>query len=618
MQERHTDPFELNGIFVEPETNCVGGTRIDDKSMQVLLCLKEAAPNPLKTTDLLERVWPDVVVNDNVVHQALAHLRKAFGDDPKAPRFIETIPKKGYRLIGAPGGDAQSHNARVFSMPLIIGATVLTVIALSLAFWPSSINKAAPGTVRVAVLPFDNVAPEQTPAYLPVSISDAVWQKLAGLTGVELISPRSAEIAKQSDMDMPEIARALDADYILEGSVNSDGRRLRVSAHLIDGNANTDVWQNTFDSVLSGSNDYFDLYDEIAGKVTGSFPFGFENPLPEIESGAPDLLAYELVQQAWYQPVGPARAIELCQEARRIDPSYARAAALEAFYWAAMAEWRLMYPREGFTNARRAAEEALNLDPENALAYATLGAVYDRIDLDFGRAFTAYERAEALGATELEMSWKQDTLLNAGRYDAGLEVTQEMERLSPLDGAPKVFTARLLYRKGQVEEAIQKMDEALDLYLLGDKLVAENALAFFYFHIGDVDKVERLIEDLELTGDLLNFWKAMVEVERGNPEGLKDILRSIEASTSGYVDPIVMSNGYIVLGEFGQHMEWTKKRIADRANVPWLLDIMRVNPDYWDRMSEWAESDVAERENRFAQIDEHRKLIQEISTRLTL
>ena len=130
-------------------------------------------------------------------------------------------------------------------------------------------------------------------------------------------------------------------------------------------------------------------------------------------------------------------------------------------FWAARASRQAatVFSSSCFTAAKTHLLKALELDPQHALAHGTLGGLYDRLELDFPKAMQAYTKAERLHVDWLP--WKQDTLLNAGLYESGLECTQQMEASNPLHPEPKLYTGRFLLRLGRVEEGSRKMEEAL-------------------------------------------------------------------------------------------------------------------------------------------------------------
>jgi DNA-binding winged helix-turn-helix (wHTH) protein len=194
------DPFGIGDHHVEPAANLIGGQRIDSKAMEVLLCLARAAPEVVSHARLLECVWPHVVVGDNVVHQAVAHLRKALGDDARSPRYIETIPRRGYRLLVEPKRD------------------VVTSDRYRLETSNHSLDRSAGGIEAnagrsfrnsIAVLPFVNVSPEPDQEHFSDGLCEALINLLARNPDLKVTSRTSAFHFKHRTTDLPTIARQL-------------------------------------------------------------------------------------------------------------------------------------------------------------------------------------------------------------------------------------------------------------------------------------------------------------------------------------------------------------------------------------------------------------------------
>ena len=589
--------------------------QLDPKDVSVLLHLVESSPHVVPTELLLSRSWPGTVVGDNALQQVIGRLRKAFSDNARNPRVIETIPRRGYRLmvgnVAAASGSELNPSVRnesqiarwVWSGLALAGLVAVAVLTGGLF---EGKTDGGDDPRRIVLLPFEDLNPRDD-FDLADDISTSVRNHLARLDGVEMIAGRSAEIAGASDADIPEIADRLGVSFVITGSVNRRGDQIRVSVQLLEGGTGVVIDTAEVRREVDTTSDYFDLYDEIAGRVSGSFPFEFASATTVEVRHQPPVEAYEKVSRAWTGPERTSIKIRLLDEAIAIDPEYARAYAVRSMYKALQAENRRVRPLDGFRSAREDAERALQIDSTEPLALAMRASMYDRLDLDFPKALAGYREALAHGAMPNEMGWYQDTLTNAGLYEIGLANTTSSELLNPLDAHSMVFSARFLWRLGREQEAIQKMEEALKLENSA-QMVVGNAFDFFYHQVGDIERANRLISEIQGSDVSLRRARSMISLAEGNPNPLRDWLQERER-TSGYIDPLRVGNGYYELGDYEKHIEWWRRRIEDRANVGWIMDILRRFPDYWPNLEGWAGDDKA----RTTLLEAHKALIAEVT-----
>jgi adenylate cyclase len=225
------EPFDLNERCVKPGANEIDGQRIEPKAMDVLVCLADAAPNVVSPTTLLDRVWPGVVVGDNVVHQAIAQLRKALSDDRHSPRYIENIPRRGYRLV----------------------ATVQRASALTPL--PSR---------SLAVLPFVDLSPSRDQQFFADGVAEEILTALSASQLLTVIARGSSFAFRDQNADVETIARRLNVGHVLEGSVRLAGSRLRVDVRLVETVSAVQRWAQVYDGQLD---DIFAVQAEIARNV---------------------------------------------------------------------------------------------------------------------------------------------------------------------------------------------------------------------------------------------------------------------------------------------------------------------------------------------------------------
>ena len=246
-------------------------------------------------------VWCDVVVGYDSLNNCIAKLRKALGDDPNHPRFIETIPKVGYRLIPAaadaqPAADSSSREGEAegdrrwfssrdpgetsrrilggLSAILILLAVVATVMWLGP--WKQPTREPAPvaettpplpDRPSIAVLPFANLSDDPAQAYFSDGITDDLITDLSKISGLFVIARNSSFAYKNSATDVREIARQLGVRYVLEGSVRKARDRVRINAQLVDATTGGHLWAERYDGPPS---EIFDLQDRVTGKIVNA------------------------------------------------------------------------------------------------------------------------------------------------------------------------------------------------------------------------------------------------------------------------------------------------------------------------------------------------------------
>ena len=350
--------------------------RIEPKAMDVLMRLAERPGAVVTRDELFTTVWPGTVVGDEALSQSVTKLRRALGDDSRAPAYIETISKRGYRLLAPVGPEgAQPRTARPTPhrgrMGLALAAGAIALAAAAWFFVPPTERAAdpAPGDgVTVTVLPFESVGTADQ-AYLARGISDNLMSALAGLSGLRVIRASGGA------------ADAGGARYIASGTVQRDAGTLRVNVHLLDARTKEQLWSERFERPVG---DVFAVQDDIIRKLTESLPARVSDAERQrlAKRYTRSLEAYDAFLRA--QALFLARGVRENQEARafyrkavELDPGFARAYAGLAMTHAI--EHRLqpgIDPRPGLERAQELAESARLMDPDIAEVHWALGFVH--------------------------------------------------------------------------------------------------------------------------------------------------------------------------------------------------------------------------------------------------
>jgi len=449
-------------------------------SFDLLMALVRAAPNVVSLDALVEQVWPNVVVGPETLSQRIKLLREALDDDSRKPRYIASLRSRGYRFIPAVAPDgAERSSAPSFSRRrMVLFAGVLSLAAvLAALFFIHGVRRentevvATPaGTAlpahTVAVLPFQNltIGSEHESEVIAFGIAEGLLHRLASMRDLTLIARTSSFAAAAApSADAQAIGRKLNAKYLVEGSVQRSGERLRVTAQLIDAVTGAHVWSLRFDRTID---DIFAVEDEITQKVAQALQVTLTQARhPYARFGVEAYLA--LLQGralvASRKPADAAAAIKQFEHAIEIAPDFAIAYVDLANAHVHLAHLSTVYlsdpNREAIESARPLVAKALQLDDTLGEAYVLRGFI-EAFDGDLAQAEADYRRGLAL-APSYGLGYEEFTeflQVDLQRFDEALAAIDRARLVDPL--AP-----RLHYIKGRMLAGIGSFQEAEALYL---------------------------------------------------------------------------------------------------------------------------------------------------------
>lgn len=248
--------------------------RLRPKTFETLLFLVRRHGHAVPKDQLLDVIWAHTHVSEAVLTHCIAEVRQALGDNPRAPRYLKTLPKVGYKFIADVEGDGRTADEGVF---------LRTVPERRLAS-------------AIAVLPFANLSADRDNEYFCDGLSEELINALTKVRELRVVAHTSSFSFKGRDIDVREIGRQLAVGSVLEGSVRKSGDRLRISAQLIDTAAGYHVWSEQYDRTLK---DVFDMQDEISRAVLSALTLGLlpRAPEPMIKPSARSMDAYLLYLQ---------------------------------------------------------------------------------------------------------------------------------------------------------------------------------------------------------------------------------------------------------------------------------------------------------------------------------
>jgi TolB-like protein/DNA-binding winged helix-turn-helix (wHTH) protein/Tfp pilus assembly protein PilF len=596
---------------VEPSLNSVTGPagtiRLEPKVMQVLVLLAAHAGQVVAKERLIQTVWPDAFVTDDVLTRAISELRRVFGDDAKESRFIQTIPKSGYRLIArlsSSGADQETSDAAapsVSSSPgrpsfvprhllgLMAGASILVVLAaswwLGARVWDAASRRvsraAAPEHVSIAILSFADLSPQRDQEYFADGLAEELMTAFASV-GLQVAARTSSFSFKGKNTPVQEIARQLDVQYVLEGSVRKAGSQLRIATKLIDGRNGHVLRTDSYDRELR---DLFALQDEIARAVTQalavSLPASAEGSL--VRTATEDTEAHELYlrgRHAWGQRTQAALllSIDLFNRAIARDAHYARAHAGLADAYIILGLYAGRAPNEVYPHAKRAAMEALRLDDRLAEAHTALAAVSLWHDHDWAAAEREFQRTLALNPhSAYAHHWYAQLLSYLGRRIEAIEHIQRAERLDPLAPQIAIEHSSVLYLAREYDRAVEQARKVLSYepgFANGYRVLGYELIA-----VGRCEEgIVRLRRSFDLFGgeafsDLKLAW-GYARCGRADEARLL-LSQALEAKGPGYLEPNAVAYVFVALGDHEHALTWLERAVKERA--PYVAE-MAVEP----------------------------------------
>jgi TolB-like protein/DNA-binding winged helix-turn-helix (wHTH) protein len=459
------------------------------KDLETLLVLVEKAGHIVEKDELLEKVWPGVFIEEGNLARHVFNIRQVLGDSPDGRKYIETIPKRGYRFVAAVREDvelAAPHPAaaqtsepapaagplplvqkRSFWLwPLALSVLAVTGILIARHFWQP--RNASPQKAMLAVLPFANLSGDAHEDYFADGLTEEMIAQLGQLqpTKLGVIARTSIVRYKDTKETVAQIARELGVGYLLEGSVRRGGDRVRVTAQLIQAREQTHLWAETYERPLT---DVLSIQREVAEKITHSLSIQLlpapasvsANPHLNLESYDKYLLGLHELGQRTRE--SETRAIRYFQEAILKDPNNARLYAGLAEAYAAM---RTYYssPTEVMPRAKEAALRALELDPNLASAHVSLADVLVFFDWDWLAGEKEYRRALEINPNlpEAQLGYAS-YLATLGRFDEAISRVQQAYLLDPLALESREEALWIYYFSGRMPETVEQARKTIEL-----------------------------------------------------------------------------------------------------------------------------------------------------------
>ena len=532
--------------------------------MDTLVFLAARPGQVVSAAELMAGVWTGRVVEEAAVYQTVAKLRRALGDDPHAPRFIETIPKKGYRLIATVSEAAADTASARPRLGRVVGAIAVLLLAgaglYALNGTSGRLASQAETPMSIAVLPFVDMSADGSLAHLGDGIAEELIHRLSGRE-LRVIARTSSFALRGNTADVRSIGERLGVDTVLEGSVRRSADRLWVTAQLIDVDGGFHVWSQKYERPLG---DVFSIQTDIADRVTRSVVSPRQDAGLPSPVYTPDALAYERYllgrhQMQLRRVESLRRAIGYLREAVAIDPGFAaaQAALADALFLASDHRYGDLDDASAMTEAGQVADAALAIDPACVAC------------------LVATSRLHTL----------------AGRLDEAEAAARRALQLRRADSEALAQLGEVLAARGDAGEAIAAFEKALERDpISARRQVRLAALNAFNDRPGPAERHYRLAVEIDPNWHVAWYGGAMFFRAYGRlPDALRWAHRAatIEAPGERFVAPAMRLVGeiWLELGERSKADEWLElaaghAAVADRwwalnARVQALLALDR-------------------------------------------
>jgi len=575
--------------------------RIQGQPLEILVLLLERPGEVVTREELQRKLWPsDTIVDfEHGLNKAINRLRESLADSSENPRFVETLPRRGYRFIGevnqlepAPFQASvltpeEKKRARTawgrLGVPLFWAISV--ALAVLLAFNIGGVRKRlfgrsdTPRIESLAVLPLANLSGDPQQEYFSDGITEELITDLAKIRSLRVISRSSVMQYKYAKKPLPQIAKELDVDAVLEGSVQREGNHVRITAQLIQASMDRHLWAETYDRDLR---DILTLESDIAAaigsEVQAKLTSNDQRRLASARRVNPEAYQANLMARyflAKWTGEGTRKCIEYSHRAIDLDPSYAAGYASLASCYAGAG---LGGDQSALPKAKAAAEKAMQLDDTLAEAHAVSGEVKVVSDWDWLGAEQELKRAVDLDPSSSDAHIQYGFLLTAvGRSEEAVRETEKGLKLDPLTPTTNVQLGWALYNARRYDESIAQLNKALEMD--PNLEVARWELSWNYaqkkMYPEAISECRHLLSLAPPDQAVLGTCGGVYGLAGRRQEALSLLIRLRRISAKGYLDAYNVACLYDGLGDNDRTMEWLARAYREHSVLLWGVRIER-------------------------------------------
>jgi TolB-like protein/DNA-binding winged helix-turn-helix (wHTH) protein/Tfp pilus assembly protein PilF len=594
--------------------------RLQEQPFNVLALLVERADEVVTREEIRQHLWPsDTFVDfDNSMNTAINRIREAIGDSAESPRFIETLPRRGYRFIGTvdsavrtPVIETGRIRNRVGRVPTITAFGVLAVVAaatvlvgLNVGRWRDRLfaQHTNPRFRALAVLPLRNLSGDPEQEYFADGMTEALITELGKVSSSRVISRQSIMQYKESKKPLQEIARELTVDAMLEGSVQRSGDRVRVAVRLDRVSPESQVWANEYNRRVGDMLELQDemaraITDEIQAKLTPEERTRLTNARavnPEAHGdylrgryllGLAPVHNSKLTDETQYSDLDVLAAIGRFKQAVKRDPAYALAYAglADAYILLGNPVWGGHLPREALSDAKAAATKALELDPSLAEAHFSLAQTLE-YDWNWSEAEKEYRLALKLNPNYVDAHLEYGRFVQAlRRNDEAMTEMNSAIELDPFGIKTRIVVAYVTWASHQYDLAVKQFESLGDdwglMYAYREKEMYPQAIAAWQEWSLSHQSQRRNPHCLATMAGIYGL-----EGRKREARALIDELR--ETARHRYISGFFLAEAYVGLGEKDQALTWLER--AYEEHDQWMvfvnsypgLDRLRSEPRF--------------------------------------
>jgi TolB-like protein/DNA-binding winged helix-turn-helix (wHTH) protein len=601
-----------------------GGRKVSlqEQPFQLLAILLERPGEMVTREELQKKLWPAETVDfESGLNKAIKKIREALDDSADNPRFVETLPRRGYRFI-APVERVGVYSAITTSAPLpaaelavegrrrrslyqpkmatvvlLMPAVVLAGLLVSnLGGWRDRLllRFERPRVESIAVIPLENLSGDPAQEYFADGMTDELITEIARISSLRVISRTSSIRYKGTRKPLAVIAKDLRVDALVEGTVVRSGQKVRVTAHLIEVRDDQHVWSEQYERDLS---EILTLQREVALAIAGQIQARLKpNENTRLARERPvnpqALEAYLEGSFYWNKDTqeGLDKSIEFFTRAIELDPTYAEAYAGLSQSWCLLGIYGIRPPGQSYQNARMTAIKALQLDETIAEAHNMLADIKKGYDWDWAGAEVEYKRALEINPSySLAHEWYAEYLTKMGRYQEAIVEARRARQLDPVTALSNIILGMLLYRARHYDEALVAAQKALEVDPLNPGALWVEAWS--HEQRGELPKaIAELAKAVDLSGHILLYQALLGHAyalagESTKALGILDELKAL--SKQRYVSPLDIALVYTGLGDRNAAFQWLEKAYEEHTmRIQELpephFDSLRSDPRFQD------------------------------------
>ncbi len=619
--------FELDPVSGELYKRGVR-IKLQAQPFQVLTALLERPDQVVTREELRNNLWThDTYVDfDHSLNISINKLREALGDSAATPRFIETLPRRGYRFLAPVSVDAPAENPtdsssaiKVEALPAVAvpeeetaqtrapvrrrqifwialaGLAVLALLGEGLWFWHQTTTSPGSGRAMLAVLPFQDLTSDQRQDYFVAGLHDELIAQLARLhpSRLGVIARTSVSQYATNRKPVDQIGRELHVNYVLDGSIRRVGDRFRITAELIQVSDQTHLWSETYEPRLS---DMLALQEDVAQRVSQALAIEF---LPEAaqqlrSNTTANAAAYEAYLRGrfqWHQETRDSleRALTEFEKAIALDPKYAPAYVGVADTYSVLGGYGFVPADHAFAQGKAAAAKALELAPNFSDAYSSLAFINFYYDWNWSESEMLFRKAIALNPNnEVAHEFYSSFLHAMGRLDEAEAENRRAKELAPLDGWLYDDKGWMLLSRRRPDLAIAEFQEAIQFnprFPAGhlSLAVAYNRTGRFDQALAEVQKAQELGGDPTRVLEILGSTQAL-SGDLAAAQATVDRLRT--GRIGGRVSPYSVALIYTAMGRKAEALDWLEKGYREKDTwMAWIKvlvewDTLRSEPRF--------------------------------------